>query len=96
MDDLGRSAFNWAKSLLVDPRKYATLACLVIAGDALLTQLIIRLIPCRSASLFIYSSGIIAFPDTEIDWETYMYQVAIIQSGERNYSKVTGPTGPLV
>jgi alpha-1,3-mannosyltransferase len=35
-------------------------------------------------------------PYTEIDWETYMVQVRLFFDGERNYSKITGPTGPLV
>ncbi|KAI0273566.1 mannosyltransferase [Gloeopeniophorella convolvens] len=35
-------------------------------------------------------------PFTEIDWETYMYQVNLYLKGERNYSSISGPTGPLV
>ncbi|KAF8162883.1 glycosyltransferase family 58 protein [Crassisporium funariophilum] len=35
-------------------------------------------------------------PYTEIDWETYMVHTKIFQAGERNYSLITGPTGPLV
>ncbi|PFH52454.1 glycosyltransferase family 58 protein [Amanita thiersii Skay4041] len=35
-------------------------------------------------------------PYTEIDWETYMVQLEVYLGGERNYSKITGPTGPLV
>jgi alpha-1,3-mannosyltransferase len=33
---------------------------------------------------------------TEIDWETYMHQVKIYLDGERDYSSISGPTGPLV
>ncbi|OJJ50943.1 hypothetical protein ASPZODRAFT_138068 [Penicilliopsis zonata CBS 506.65] len=33
---------------------------------------------------------------TEIDWETYMYQVSLYLSGERDYTRIEGPTGPLV
>ncbi|KAF7295033.1 Dol-P-Man:Man(5)GlcNAc(2)-PP-Dol alpha-1,3-mannosyltransferase [Mycena indigotica] len=33
---------------------------------------------------------------TEIDWETYMAQVEVYIKGELDYSKITGPTGPLV
>ncbi|KAG4302182.1 hypothetical protein PCK1_001454 [Pneumocystis canis] len=34
--------------------------------------------------------------DTEIDWETYMTQVSIYLSGERNYTHIKGNTGPVV
>ncbi|KAJ7219162.1 glycosyltransferase family 58 protein, partial [Mycena pura] len=35
-------------------------------------------------------------PYTEIDWETYMVHVDVYLKGERDYSKITGPSGPLV
>ncbi|CAE6353120.1 unnamed protein product [Rhizoctonia solani] len=35
-------------------------------------------------------------PYTEIDFETYMIQTDLYLSGERDYSQITGPTGPLV
>ncbi len=34
--------------------------------------------------------------DTEIDWETYMHHIKFYLDGERNYSAIDGPTGPLV
>jgi hypothetical protein len=34
--------------------------------------------------------------DTEIDWETYMVQVKLFLKGEQDYSRISGPTGPLV
>jgi hypothetical protein len=34
--------------------------------------------------------------DTEIDWSTYMQQIAIYLKGERDYRKIEGSTGPLV
>jgi alpha-1,3-mannosyltransferase len=34
--------------------------------------------------------------DTEIDWSTYMQQVELYIKGERDYTKITGSTGPLV
>jgi len=34
-------------SLLTDPTYFPALACLVIAGDAILTQLIVRFVPCQ-------------------------------------------------
>ncbi|KIY63451.1 glycosyltransferase family 58 protein [Cylindrobasidium torrendii FP15055 ss-10] len=35
-------------------------------------------------------------PYTEIDWVTYMAQISAYMKGERNYSHISGPTGPLV
>ncbi|KAL1998642.1 hypothetical protein VTN02DRAFT_5813 [Thermoascus thermophilus] len=35
-------------------------------------------------------------PYTEIDWTTYMQQVSLYLSGERDYIKIQGSTGPLV
>lgn len=35
-------------------------------------------------------------PDTKIDWDAYMQQVDMFISGERDYSKIEGETGPLV
>lgn len=37
-----------------------------------------------------------AAPDTEIDWQAYMDQVAMFLSGERDYTVIKGGTGPLV
>ncbi|PNS18342.1 hypothetical protein CAC42_6159 [Sphaceloma murrayae] len=33
---------------------------------------------------------------TEIDWKAYMQQISLYLSGERNYLKIQGSTGPLV
>ncbi|KNG80200.1 dolichyl-P-Man:Man(5)GlcNAc(2)-PP-dolichyl mannosyltransferase [Aspergillus nomiae NRRL 13137] len=35
-------------------------------------------------------------PYTEIDWTTYMQQIALYISGERDYTRIQGSTGPLV
>ncbi|MCJ1354792.1 MAG: dolichyl-P-Man:Man(5)GlcNAc(2)-PP-dolichol alpha-1,3-mannosyltransferase [Icmadophila ericetorum] len=35
-------------------------------------------------------------PYTEIDFETYMHQVSLYLKGERDYTAIKGPTGPLV
>ncbi|KAF7338391.1 Dol-P-Man:Man(5)GlcNAc(2)-PP-Dol alpha-1,3-mannosyltransferase [Mycena venus] len=46
---------------------------------------------------FLFSQLIIRFvPYTEIDWETYMVQTDVYLKGELDYSRITGPTGPLV
>jgi len=34
--------------------------------------------------------------DTEIDWVAYMQQVSQFISGERDYTRIKGDTGPLV
>jgi len=82
--------------LLFDNRYFWALAGLVVLGDAVLTQLVIKLVPCKSL-LFVQS---LLRPthatDTEIDWETYMVHIDLYLNGERDYSKITGPTGPVV
>ncbi|KAL4866359.1 hypothetical protein BDV12DRAFT_137520 [Aspergillus spectabilis] len=35
-------------------------------------------------------------PYTEIDWTTYMQQIRLYLSGERDYTRIEGSTGPLV
>ncbi|KAI0341804.1 glycosyltransferase family 58 protein [Trametopsis cervina] len=70
---------QYITALLTDSRYFVTLAFLIIVGDAVLTQLIIRFVPY-----------------TEIDWETYMYQLELYMKGERDYAFISGPTGPLV
>ncbi|KAI5474876.1 hypothetical protein MNV49_002320 [Pseudohyphozyma bogoriensis] len=42
------------------------------------------------------SAIILKVPYTEIDWTTYHQQVSLFLSGERDYSKIQGDTGPLV
>ncbi|KAI0053995.1 glycosyltransferase family 58 protein [Auriscalpium vulgare] len=73
------SSLTFARRLLFDPAFFWSLAALVVVGDAVLTQLIIRFVRY-----------------TEIDWETYIYQIEVYRKGERDYSKISGPTGPLV
>ena len=86
---------RWLKILLTDRKYYWFLAALVLAGDGLLTQLIIRFVPCRL--LPVVAPAFLTKPtDTEIDWETYMYQVELYIKGERDYAAIEGPTGPLV
>ncbi|KAJ7740725.1 glycosyltransferase family 58 protein [Mycena maculata] len=70
---------RYARLLLLDSQYFWWLASLVIFGDLLLSQLIIRFVPY-----------------TEIDWETYMVQTDVYLKGELDYSRITGPTGPLV
>lgn len=86
------------KLLLNDKRYFWHLAILAILGDAVLTQLIIRFISCQlllaynPVNLLIKSLHSV----TEIDYETYMEQVACYETGERSYTFLTGPSGPLV
>ncbi|KAG8627815.1 hypothetical protein KVT40_003688 [Elsinoe batatas] len=45
----------------------------------------------------VLTAGVIwKIPYTEIDWKAYMQQITLYLSGERNYLKITGQTGPLV
>jgi alpha-1,3-mannosyltransferase len=36
------------------------------------------------------------YTDTEIDYTTYMTQISLYRDGERDYTRIIGPTGPLV
>ncbi|KAF5369448.1 hypothetical protein D9758_002671 [Tetrapyrgos nigripes] len=74
-----RSSLRWLQQLLFNPNYLWLLSLIIILGDAVLSELIIRFVSY-----------------TEIDWETYMIQVELYRKGERNYSNITGPTGPLV
>ncbi|KAH9981353.1 ALG3 protein-domain-containing protein [Lactifluus volemus] len=56
----------------------------VSAGDSMSS-------PCAIPLLLLKFNSV-----TEIDWETYMHQVKIYLDGERDYSSISGPTGPLV
>jgi len=40
-------AARWAKQLLLDPRYFWLVAAGVIVGDTVLTQLIVRYVPCE-------------------------------------------------
>lgn len=68
-------------------------------ADALLCALIIWRVPCkrfpRSPAGAEYKLTRLE-QDTEIDWVAYMGQISQIISGERDYTKIRGGTGPLV
>lgn len=84
-------------SLLTDRKYFWILASLSVFGDGILTELIIRFVPCANCRLSSSSSASCNhFSDTEIDWETYMIQTQLYLKGEHNYTMITGPTGPLV
>lgn len=51
---LFRPLYEFLRSLLSDKRYFWQLCGVVILGDALLTQLIIRFIPCESESIHAY------------------------------------------
>lgn len=46
------------------------------------------------ASLIVYA--FLSQTDTEIDFSTYMQQASLFIKGERDYSNITGDTGPCV
>ena len=47
MPSLLSSTVTFARRLLTDAEYYWVLAALVITGDAILTQLVIRFVPCE-------------------------------------------------
>ncbi|EEH40388.2 mannosyltransferase [Paracoccidioides lutzii Pb01] len=48
------------------------------------------------ADIFLCALIVWKVPYTEIDWTTYMQQVSLFLSGERDYALIKGSTGPLV
>ncbi|KLJ05772.1 alpha-1,3-mannosyltransferase [Blastomyces silverae] len=48
------------------------------------------------AEVFLCTLIVWKVPYTEIDWSTYMQQVSLFLSGERDYALIKGSTGPLV
>ncbi|KAF9894606.1 dolichyl-P-Man:Man(5)GlcNAc(2)-PP-dolichol alpha-1,3-mannosyltransferase [Aspergillus nanangensis] len=48
------------------------------------------------ADAFLCALIIWKVPYTEIDWTTYMQQISLYISGERDYASIKGSTGPLV
>lgn len=61
-------------------RSHVTLSALILG----LLDLVIMFLVTSAASY------------TEIDWSTYMQQVKVFLSGERDYAKIEGDTGPVV
>lgn len=87
--------------VLFNPRHTKWIAPLLVLGDTLLCALVIWKIPCECQKHSIETAmaetnSRYAISDTEIDWETYMQQVSLYISGERDYSLIKGSTGPLV
>ena len=85
---LRNTAVPWCKNLLLNPSYASTLAALVVVGDFVLTQLIIRFIRCECQLLLLLAGAASScqHTDTEIDWETYMYHIELYTNGERNYT----------
>jgi alpha-1,3-mannosyltransferase len=74
---------------------------LLFLADALLCALIIWKIPCKPPPRPYLEpihqlTTLPSQKDTEIDWTAYMEQVSQIVSGERDYTRIRGGTGPLV
>jgi len=99
------------KALLSARRYFPLVAGLLAFGNLLLGALIILKVPCESSSGgckmhfcrrssrvpgFVFVTRAILMSDTKIDWDAYMQQVDMFISGERDYSKIEGETGPLV
>lgn len=86
-------------SLLFNPRHTRWIAPLLILGDVLLCALVIWKIPCECTWPRAPNNTLIiarCFLDTEIDWTTYIQQISLYISGERDYTLIKGSTGPLV
>ncbi|KAJ5939176.1 hypothetical protein N7466_002310 [Penicillium verhagenii] len=83
----------WARfiyNVLNHPKHTRWMAPFLIVCDALLCTLVIWKISFKT-ELITHDHA-----DTEIDWSTYMQQVSLYVSGERDYPSIKGSTGPLV
>ncbi|KAJ5654024.1 hypothetical protein N7490_001027 [Penicillium lividum] len=97
----------WARfiyNVLTQPRHTKWIAPLLVLGDALLCALVIWKISCKFDPEPILchafnqdnANHTYNLADTEIDWSTYMQQISLYVSGERDYPSIKGSTGPLV
>ncbi|KAI6132069.1 glycosyltransferase family 58 protein [Pisolithus croceorrhizus] len=86
-------AIGATKSTPFSPSCLLRAACSLVLDKRYFWTLATLVIVCDA----VLTQLIIKFiPYTEIDWETYMVHIDLYLSGERDYSKITGPTGPLV
>jgi alpha-1,3-mannosyltransferase len=95
-----KSLYGQAIDLAINPQHTKWLSPALFALDAVLCSLIIWKVPCKYFHYSLprsFNAKILSRPvDTEIDWEAYMQQIEQYVSGERDYTKIYGGTGPLV
>lgn len=93
---------SFIRNVLTHPRHSQWISPLLVLGDAALCALVIWKISCEFASRVVAvasrqaRANRIHATDTEIDWTTYMQQVSLYITGERDYPSIKGSTGPLV
>lgn len=83
--------------LLCDPKYFWHLTAILLIGEFVLNTVIIHKVSCKV--YLNYNTGTLRCLhslDTEIDWVAYMQEVEGFISGERDYLKLKGDTGPLV
>jgi len=94
------SIYSQAVDLATNPQHTKWLSLALFALDAILCSLIIWKVPCTylhyCLPLSFNAKLLNGCVDTEIDWEAYMQQIEQYISGERDYTKIYGGTGPLV
>jgi hypothetical protein len=94
------SLYSQAVDLALNPQHTKWLCPALFALDAVLCSLIIWKVPCTYLHYYLplsFNAKVLnGLLDTEIDWEAYMQQIEQYVSGERDYTKISGGTGPLV
>lgn len=77
---------------------YPIVSLLLLLFEIFLNVIIIQRVRCKMMIIFITLLQFTLFfiTDTEIDWSTYMQQVECFLNGTRDYSQITGATGPIV
>lgn len=84
--------------LLVNPKSTRIIAFLLFVFEVVLNIFIVKRVKCKylCSLLWIFWIKFSRSADTEIDWTTYMQQVECFLNGTRDYTKITGDTGPIV
>lgn len=93
--------YNLALDLCTNRKHLKWICPLLLLLESALCALVIRKVPCtfsdpRPLLVDKRLTSLSNDSDTEIDWSTYMQQVSLFLSGERDYTLIKGSTGPLV
>jgi alpha-1,3-mannosyltransferase len=81
------------RRLLFDKQLLEVLSPWIVLIEICLCVFIIWRVKCELRFFYLFINIV---PDTEIDWSTYMQQVACFANGTLDYTQIKGDTGPIV